>query len=270
MNSVPIADAWERGNPYDQYIGRWSRQVAPAFLDWLDMQHGQRWLDVGCGTGALAAAIMDEYLPSSLVGVDPSAGFLEAAARNLGGQARLYRGDASSIPLPDACVDVVVSGLMLNFVPDLPSALAEMRRVATPGATVSAYVWDYAGKMELLRYFWDAAVELDPQARTLHEGARFQLCNRAALDAAFCDAGLLDVATCAIDIPTTFKDFAEYWSPFCGGQGPAPSYAMSLSPKERELLRNLVQQRLPINADGSIALIARAWAVRGVVSSPAN
>src|SRR5690242_20019561 len=105
------SDTWERGSAYERYVGRWSREVAPRFLSWLDVPAGQRWLDVGCGTGALCAAIIDRCLPASVAGVEPSEGFLATATENLSGRAALYHGSAAAIPLAEASVDVVVSGL---------------------------------------------------------------------------------------------------------------------------------------------------------------
>lgn len=170
------SDSWERGSPYEQYVGRWSCQVASLFLSWLNMPAGRRWLHVGCGTGALSAAILDGCSPSLIAGVEPSAGFLKTAKENLGGRAALYQGSALALPLANASVDVVVSGLVLNFVSDQPAAVLEMTRVTRQGGAVARYVWDYAGKMELMRFFWDAAVALDPNATRLDEGVRFPLC----------------------------------------------------------------------------------------------
>jgi len=259
------SDNWERGNPYEQYVGRWSRRVAPRFLSWLNVPDHRRWLDVGCGTGALSAAILDQCSPASVVGVEPSEGFLKTAAENLAGRAALRQGSATAIPLADASVDVVVSGLVLNFVPDQRAALGEMARVTEKGGTIAAYVWDYAGKMELMRYFWDAAVELDANAARLDEGPRFPLCRPAALEKLFADAALKGAEVKPIDIPTRFASFDDYWHPFLGGQGPAPAYAMSLDEAVRVRLRDHLRERLPTAADGSISLIARAWAARAAV-----
>ena len=260
-----VSDTWERGSPYEQYVGRWSRVVAPLFLAWLNIPAGRTWMDLGCGTGALSAAILDHCSPLSVACVEPSEGFLRKAKENLSDRAEFHQGSATAIPLNDASVDVVVSGLVLNFVPDYQAAIAEMTRVTGGGGTVGAYVWDYAGKMELMRYFWDAAAELNPDAAKLDEGVRFPLCRPEPLAALFSDAGLIQPNVTAIDIPTPFASFEEYWQPFLGGQGPAPSYAMSLDEATRIHLRDRVRARIPVNTDGSISMTARAWAVRAVV-----
>jgi len=266
MASKQVSDTWGSGNPYEQYIGRWSRQVAPRFLSWLSLPAGRRWLDVGCGTGALCAAILDHCSPSSVVGVEPSEGFLEQAREQFAGRAVFHRGSATEIPLEAGCVDVTVSGLALNFVPDQPAALTEMARVTVPGGTIAAYVWDYAGKMEMLRAFWDAAVELNPDAASMDEGARFPLCRPEALTELFTRAGLQEVAVMAIDVPTHFATFDDYWRPFLGGQGPAPAYAMALDEVGRARLRDRIRERMLFQANGSISLTARAWAVRAIVA----
>jgi SAM-dependent methyltransferase len=260
------SDTWESGDPYEQYVGRWSRRVAPRFLSWLNVPAGQRWVDVGCGTGALCAAILDGCSPSALTGVEPSEGFLKTAQSNLAGRATLVQGTAAAIPLDDQAADVVVSGLVLNFVPDVGAALAEMARVLSSGGHLGGYVWDYSGKMELIRRFWDAVVELVPEAAKLHEGVRFPLCQPEALLSALRKAGLRAPETTAIDVRTDFASFDDYWSPFLGGQGPAPAYAMSLGEAARARLRGHLRERLPIEPDGSASLVARAWAFRASVA----
>jgi SAM-dependent methyltransferase len=267
MDPKHVSDTWERGSAYEQYVGRWSRQVAPPFLSWLNIPAGRRWLDVGCGTGALCAAIIDRCFPSSVAGVEPSERFLEAATENLADRAALHQGSATAIPLGEASVDVVVSGLVLNFVPDPRAAVLEMARVTGKGGTIAAYVWDYAGQMELMRFFWDAAVELDSDAAKLDEGVRFPLCRPGALETLFASAGLEGVEGKAIDIPTPFANFDDYWRPFLGGQGPAPTYAMSLSGAARARLRDRLRERISTRADGAISLTARAWAIRAFVTA---
>lgn len=265
MSASQPSDSWQLGNPYERYVGRWSRCVAPAFLSWLNIAPGKRWLDVGCGTGALCSAIAERCSPSAVDAVEPSEGFLKVARETVPSSVVLHQGSASAIPLGDATMDVVVSGLVLNFVPDLDQALAEVRRVSSKRATFAAYVWDYAGRMELMRYFWDAAVELDPEAATLDEGVRFPLCRPEALIAQVLRAGFAAPQTTAIDVSTRFSSFDDYWEPFLGGQGPAPAYAMSLDEAARIRLRERIRSRLPLQADGSAQLVARAWAIRATV-----
>ena len=255
-------EQWVVADAYDAYIGRWSRQVALAFVRWLDLPRGRRWLDVGCGTGALTAAIVANADPESVVGVDPSEAFLAQARTSLPG-VTFHEGDARVLPLFDDDVDVVVSGLALNFVSDPAQAVAEFIRVGKPGATVAAYVWDYADGMAMIRYLFDAATTLDPGVAELDEGNRFPLCRPEALAQLWHDQGLAEVTVEPVDVPTTFRDFDDYWSPFLGGQGPAPAYVMSLSEDRRAQLRELLRSRLPAQKDGTIALTARAWAVRG-------
>jgi SAM-dependent methyltransferase len=264
MSAGKVSDTWERGDPYERYVGRWSRQVAPRFLAWLAAPAGRRWLDVGCGTGALCAAILDRAAPSSVTGVEPSEGFLNTARQHLAAGVALRSGNAAALPLEDASVDVTVSGLVLNFIPDPRAALAEMARVTRAGGMLGAYVWDYAGKMQLMRVFWDAAADLEAAAARMDEGVRFPLCRPKALEALFSGAGLHDVQVTALDIPTPFESFEDYWQPFLGGQGPAPAYAMSLDEAARARLRDTIRERLPTQADGSIHLTARAWAVRAL------
>jgi SAM-dependent methyltransferase len=258
---------WASGKDYEPYVGRWSRRVAAEFLRWLALPPGLVWLDAGCGTGALTQTILNLAAPSRVSGLDLSEGFI-AFARGQIQDSRVHFevGDAQALPFAPASQDVVVSGLALNFIPDSGRAMAEMRRVVRPGGTIAAYVWDYAGQMQLMRYFWDAAVALDPAAAPLDEGPRFPLCHPEALQELFKQAGLEQVAVRAIDIATDFNDFNDYWFPFLGGQGPAPAYVMALSVNNRKALRERLQASLPVERDGSIHLIARAWAVRGIAT----
>lgn len=266
MEQSQRKEVWAAGDLYEPYVGRWSRLVARAFLEWLAVPAGKDWLDVGCGTGALTQTVLDRNHPRSLTGVDASTGFVEHAKAHVGGgqRARFEVGDAQALPIDAASFDAAVSGLVLNFVPQPLRAVAEMARVVRPGGVVAAYVWDYAGKMELMRHFWDAAAALDGAAHELDEGRRFPICRPAPLSELFEKAGLHDVEVRAIDIPTAFRDFDDYWSPFLGGQGPAPGYAMSLSEERRAALRDRIRSGLPVGDDGAIRLIARAWAVRGL------
>ena len=265
MNQSQPKDTWASGAAYEPYVGRWSRLIAREFLAWLAVPPGSRWLDIGCGTGALSQAILDLASPGEVKGIDPSESYIVFAREQLADERASFAvGDAQALAIDSAQYDAVVSGLVLNFVPP-GQAVNEMARVVRPGGIVAAYVWDYAGQMQLMRYFWNAAVKLDPAALNLDEGRRFPICNPEALTQLFRNANLSDIEVRAIDISTVFCDFDDYWTPFLGGQGPAPSYAKSLSEDQRIALREAIRANLPIAADGSIHLVARAWAVRGVL-----
>lgn len=238
--------------------------MAPVFLDWLNFPKHSSWLDLGCGTGALSEAVHNRCEPSHLSCIDPSSEFLEKAKQRLHGYGDLAIGDATDIPKADNSFDIIVSGLALNFFPDLHASLIEMKRVLKPNGTVAAYVWDYAGRMDFLRAFWDAAVELDPNAHELDEGNRFSICDHVELESAFKKAGLIEIQSSFLVINIVFKDFDDCWNPFLGKQGPAPGYLATLSEERRGQLRKRVCKKLPIARDGSISLLARTIAIRGI------
>jgi SAM-dependent methyltransferase len=263
-NDAHPRERWSSGDAYEPYVGRWSRRVAQQFLAWLDVPPGSVWLDVGCGTGALTQTILTLAQPRSVRGVDITPAYASYAQEHTADpRASFAVCDAQSLPEEDEAYDAVVSALALNFVPQPELALAEMTRVARKPGIVAAYVWDYAGEMQLMRYFWDAAVALDPTAAPQDEGRRFSLCRLDRLAALFDGAGLSTVETRAVDIPTLFRDFDDYWTPFLSGQGTAPTYAMSLTEERRAALREHIRATLPTSPDGSISLVARAWAVKG-------
>jgi SAM-dependent methyltransferase len=266
--STEHKDSWTAGERYEPYVGRWSRLVAKVFLAWLQPAPDLDWLDVGCGTGALTERIVQQSRPRSVMGIDASAGFIaHARAQITDPRVTFDTADAQSLPVESARFDAAVAGLVLNFVPNPLRAVREMARAVRPGGVVATYVWDYAGKMELMRYFWDAAVALDQAALDLDEGRRFPLCQPEPLAELFTQADLGEVEFLVIDVGTRFRDFDDYWTPFLGGQGPAPGYAMSLSEERRALLRERIRGQLPMASDGSIDLMARAWAVRGLAST---
>jgi SAM-dependent methyltransferase len=258
-------ETWASGAAYESFVGRWSRLIAREFLSWLNVPAGSRWLDVGCGTGALSQTILDLTAASHVTGIDRSAEQVAFAREQVSDErAQFEVGDAQSLTAEPEAYQAVVSGLMLNFIPDPQRAVTEMVRVVQSAGVVAVYVWDYAGKMQFMRHFWNAAADLDPSARDLDEGRRFPLCQPEPLRALFQSAGLRDVEVRPIDIATDFQDFDDYWQPFLGEQGPAPGYVRSLTDTQRETLRERIKAALPFALDGSIPLIARAWAVRGL------
>ena len=259
-------DVFEGAGAYERYVGRWSRPAARDFIHWLQPPSRLRWLDVGCGTGAFTSTLLTAADPASVRGIDPSSQFVDhARATVIDPRTSFSVGSAMKLEFEDATFDAAAAALVLNFVPDPLSGAREMARVVRPGGLVAAYVWDYAREMRMMRVFWDAAVELNPAAEELDEGRRFPICEPTALASCFSAAGLTNVGVTAIEVDMRFRDFDDYWTPFLGGQAPAPAYAISLSEAERARLRELIRRRLPIEPDGSIRLVSRAWAVRGRV-----
>ena len=215
---------------YERYVGRWSRQVAVGFLRWLDVGPSQRWVDVGCGTGALTEAILELCNPTSVVGVDSSESFVAWADEHIAdSRARFDVGDATQ--LAPRTADVVVSGLVLTFLPQPIVAVSAMR-AAAPAGLVAAYVWDYAGRMELMRYFWDAATDLDPRAADLDEGRRAGPTTPDRLEALWREAGL-SMLEYRHRGPTVFADFERLLDSVPRWAGPAPTYTGSLDEERR-------------------------------------
>ena len=263
--TAQVADTWERGDPYERYVGRWSRRVAPRFLAWLGAPPDARWLDVGCGTGALCGAIAQQCAPRLLAGVEPSEGFLKTARQRLGSHAELRPGNAASLPFPDGTFDVVVSGLVLNFVPDHRKAIAEMRRVTRARGVVSACVWDYNEGMQMLRVFWDEAVALDPGVAPKDE-RHMKLSRAGQLGELWREAGLARVEEAPLAIRQAYASFDDYWGPFLMGAGPGGAHVVSLGEERRRQLEGRLRKRLlGDRADGPFTLEARAWCVRGEV-----
>lgn len=250
---------WSTGEIYESYVGRWSRLVAAEFLGWLDQPDGLRWLDIGCGTGALTSTILRTAAPAEVVGVDPSAGFIDYA-RSTVNDPRARFEVRSGAELTDEHFNVAVAGLVLNFIPEREAVLRHLTSITS---TAAIYVWDYADGMQLMKYFWDVAAEVKPDDRDQDEGLRFPFCNPAGLEALFTEAGFTDVSTRDIVVPTVFDSFDAYWHPFLGGQGVAPAYLRSLDEPTQAAIRDALQERLPTASDGSISLTARAYAVRG-------
>ena len=170
---------WGSGEAYELYVGRWSRQIARKFVSWLSPRANGVWADVGCGTGALTETILAECAPISVAGIDKSAGFIAQAQSKISDpRARFEVGDAAALPWDAASFDSVVSALTLNFVPDHEKVASEMVRVAKKNGIVACYVWDYAGEMEMIRYFWEAAIKVSPGDSKLAQGERFPICQR--------------------------------------------------------------------------------------------
>lgn len=256
--------AWDGAHAYERYVGRWSRCVAREFIGWVGVPAGAGWLDVGCGTGALSEEIASLSAPSRVEGIDPSSAFVAEAERRLTSPVFSFHvGDALSLPHPDSTFDAVASALVLTFLSDPALGVREMARVAKPGSIVASYVWDYSGEMQMMKCFWEVASELDHRAGAIDERLRFALAHPDELELLFGGAGLTGVVSTPLEIRTRFASFDDYWEPFLGGQGSAPGYVASLSEDQRTRLRDALKERVPVEEDGSVDLLARAWGVKG-------
>jgi len=258
-----VKDRWAGGESYELFMGRWSRCLARSFVDWLAVPPGSHWLEIGCGTGSLTAQVCERAAPASVLAIDSSPQFVAHARASLAGKpVEFLVAAAQSLPDRRGGYDAVVSSLVLNFLPDPRAATASMRKVAAEDGVVAACVWDYAAGMGFLRHFWDAAVALDPATRRHDEGERFAVCSPDALEAVFRGAGFPQVKVDSLEIVTHFRDFDDFWRPFEGGPGPAPTYLSSLSEDQQRALAERLRSTLPRQPDGSILLTAKAWAVR--------
>lgn len=255
-------DAWNAGRSYEHYMGRWSRQVAARFVDWLQPRPNMDWLDIGCGTGALSQTILNHAEPLSLTGIDLSEGFVDHTRQTINDKRASFKvGGAEDIPVDTNSFDVIASALVLNFVPDRPRALAEMRRVVRPGGLTSFYVWDYpGGGIGFIDAFWKAAVDLNSDAAEMDEARRFPFCSFAGLQQLCHAAGFEQIEMTSLEIKTVFTTFEDFWQPFTLGAGPAPGYNLSLSDKARTQLKAELKSRL--DTGGEIILPARALAFK--------
>jgi|SRR5215472_6093964 len=255
------------GEAYDAFMGRWSRRLAPLLVQFAAVADGEDVLDVGSGTGSLAAAVSAAAPSSRIVGVDPSAPYVAVArAHHQTDRVRFEVGDAQDLQFGDASFDSTISLLILNFIPDSDKALTEMTRVTRSGGTVAAAVWDYGEGMEMLRSFWDEAIALAPDADAKDE-RHMPLSRKGELAELWRRHHLQNVSETSLTIETTFSSFDDYWSPFLAQQGPAGAHVAALSTHDREQLRLRLRRRLVREGpDDPIALHARAWAVRGAVS----
>lgn len=257
-------DSWVSGIAYEKFMGRWSALIAQQFLSWLAIPYARSWLDVGCGTGSLTKLILERHQPKEIISIDSSRDFVSHAQRAITNPSvRFNVGLAQSLEVDSNSIDAVVSGLVLNFVPQPKLALLEMLRVTKHGGKIGIFLWDYAEGMQMLRHFWDAAVELDNKANEFDEGSRFPLCRKGQLESLFREIGLKQIEATAIEVKTVFQSFNDYWQPFFGNVGPAPGYLMSLNQNERKKLEDKLRKSLPIDDNGSISIMARAWAVKG-------
>jgi ubiquinone/menaquinone biosynthesis C-methylase UbiE len=250
---------------YDRFVGRYSPALARAMCEAAQVRAGQRALDVGCGSGALVAALADLLGAENVAGIDPSEPFVEATRARVPG-ARVLVGSAESLPFADDEFDATLSQLVVNFLTDPDQSLREMSRVTRRGGVVAGCVWDYGGEMTMLRTYWDAAAALDPErVEPLMETYSMRFARPDELEELWMRSGLDDVDVGAIVVEASYDGFDDLWSPFPTGVGPAGAYAASLGPEAQAALREEFRRRLG-QPDGPFTLTARAWRAVGRVS----
>ncbi len=256
---------------YEQWMGRWSRRLAPAFVRFANPPSGGKILDVGCGTGALSTALLETLVNGSVVGIDPSRAYI-AHCRRYSPDQRLHfqSGDATGIPFADESFDATLSFLVLQEIPDARKAVREMRRVTRPGGCVASSQWDFEDGLPMLACFWEAAIEIVADEPTRREATRVMAVDypdEDALGRLWEQSNLVDVEVRSLQLDMTFESFEDYWTPFLSGVTASASFAGRLSQEQKSALEDRLRHELtPDSSDGSFTLPARAWAVRGAVA----
>lgn len=251
---------------YDRLVGRrYGPQLAAALIEFAGVESGMRALDVGCGPGALTAALVERLGASSVSAADPSEPFVEACRARLP-EVEVVVAGAEALPFPDDAFDAALSQLVVNFMEDAEAGVRELARVTRPGGVVASCVWDYAGEMTLLRAFWDAAREVDPERGAAEdEGTVMRWCGDGELADLWRAAGLTDVRFGALTVRAGYADFEDLWAPLPTGVGPSGAFCKSLDEEGRAALHDAYRRRLGVD-DGPFELTARAWAVAGIVA----
>jgi SAM-dependent methyltransferase len=249
---------------YDRHVGRYGAPLAASLIEFAGVAAGMRALDVGCGPGALTTALAELLGPDHVSAADPSEPFAEACRARVPG-VEVVVAPAEELPFPDGAFDAVLSQLVVNFMSDAEAGVRELARVARPGGVVASCVWDYAGEMTLLRAFWDAAREVDPDGGAkADEGVVMQWCREGDLARLWTAAGLTDVRSGSLVVSASYDDFEDLWAPFPTGLAPSGAFCKSLDEERRARLHDAYRRRLGVG-DGPFELTARAWAVAGTV-----
>lgn len=251
------------GAAYDRMMGRWSRIVGEAFLDWLAMPDGLRWLDVGCGNGAFSEVLSTRCRPAALCGIDPSEAQLEyARSRESTRQAEFRTADAQALPFEDASFDAAAMALVITFVPDPVKVVSEMARVVKPGGWVASYMWDVPAGGLPYDPILSAVQELGLAPPFRAPGAVYSF---AELQDIWQRAGLGNIETCRIDVPAVFADFDDLWDSSMLLASPHRKPVDDLAAEDRERLKAHLRNTLPTDPQGRIAVDAFTNAVKGQV-----
>jgi SAM-dependent methyltransferase len=249
---------------YDRHIGRYAPRLAAELIEFAGVEPGMRALDVGCGPGALTTALAERLGAANVCGAEPSEPFAEACRARLP-EVQVVVAAAESLPFADGAFDVALSQLVVNFMRDAETGVGEMGRVTRPGGVVASCVWDYAGEMTLLRGFWNAAREVDPErAAAADEGVVMRWCGEGELAELWRTAGLREVRFGPLVVRASYTDFDDLWAPLLTGVAPSGAFYMSLDEDRRAALREALRRHLGVG-DAPFELTARAWAVLGTV-----
>lgn len=251
--------AFDDGAAYERFMGRWSRAAGTVFLEWLGPPKGAGWLDVGCGTGVFTQLVLEFCAPRAIAGVDPSADQIDYAHKQPAAKQADFRvADATALPFADGSFDVVASALVINFIPDRAKALAEMRRVARPGAVIAGFIWDRAPGKE----YSPSAPMQRGFSKISAEGPRIPGSDLGSLPDLFAATGLERIESRVIEVTQTYRNFEDYWSAQTPPYTPAGKLVAKLSAADRSRLRDALRIILPPGPDGSITYSSRARAVK--------
>ena len=238
---------------YDRFMGRYSRRLAPAFVEFVGIADGWRVLDVGCGSGALTSQLAGRLDPQKVWAVDPQEAFV-SAVRDRHPGVRAQRASAEALPFEDQLFDAALAQLVVHFMADPVAGLREMGRVVRPGGVVAACVWDHAGRMGPLSGFWETARALDPG---VEDESRLAGTRDGQLAELLAMAGLHHHRSAGLTVRVEHASFEEWWEPFELGVGPAGAYVSRLGASRRARLREACRARLPA---GGFTISATAWA----------
>lgn len=243
---------------YDRFMGRYSTGLSAPFADFAGIAPGDRVLDVGCGPGALTAELIARLGAGSVVGVDPSESYAQAARERFP-DTRIELATAGTLPFADGAFDAALAQLVVHFLQDPVHDLAELARVARPGGVVAASVWDHAGRTSPLSRFWDVLSDVDPSAPSEGDmpGTR-----KGQLGEYLASAGLADIVETVLTVRVTHDSFEDWWQPYLGGVGPAGAYVAALDPEARGALERAMRAAMP---RAPFEIVGAAWAARGTV-----
>lgn len=260
-----MTEGWDNTQGYEMYIGRWSKLISSDFVSWLNPKSKLKWLEIGCGAGALTKVIAGRCSPSYLLAVDKSDNYLEEAKKSINSSNNIsfLNADLNSYSFNEE-FHHITSGLVLNFLPGVRELLKPIMNNLKSRGQLSSFVWDYGGHYQPMRHFWDAAKEVIAGAETFDAGRRFSICTKEKLTRLFEELNLYDVQCTTIEKIATFENFDDYWLPIASAQGSVTEFMSTLTETERDELKENLKRRLPIALNSEIKLIISALAVKGL------